>query len=63
MMRWKIAVVGVLVAVAGVAGAGPSAAADGPQNAEQAAVCSKMLGSLLPGLVPTSMVCKINSAG
>ncbi|WP_099899458.1 hypothetical protein [Streptomyces sp. TLI_171] len=54
---------GLVVAVAGVTGAAGSAVAEGVQNEQQAAVCSHLLGSFLPGLVPTSSVCSVNVVG
>ncbi|GAA2745443.1 MULTISPECIES: hypothetical protein [Kitasatospora] len=63
MLRKKFAVLALLIAAAAVAPAAVSAApalADGPKNEKEATVCSKLLGSVLPGLVPTKTVCKVN---
>ncbi len=63
MVRWKLAVAGmVAVVTVGVVGAGV-ASAEGVQNAEQQKVCSKLLGMVFQGLVPTSMVCEVHQAG
>ncbi|MFD8593940.1 hypothetical protein ACFV1L_02940 [Kitasatospora sp. NPDC059646] len=64
MVRWtKLAVVGMVAAVTvGVAGAGV-ASAEGVQNAQQAKVCSKILGLVFQGLVPTETVCEVHQAG
>ncbi|MFJ1755247.1 hypothetical protein [Kitasatospora sp. NPDC088134] len=62
-MRWKRAVLGLVVVVAAVGGTAGTASAEGVTTAEQSAACSKVLGALFPGLVPTSVVCKVNAAG
>jgi len=59
MLRKKFAVL-VLFAAATVASSAVPASADGPKNEKEAAVCSQLLGSVVPGLVPTQTVCTVN---
>ncbi len=59
MVRWKCAVAGLVVVVAGVPGV---AVAEGVQDEQQREVCSRLLEGFLPGLVPTSSVCAVNVA-
>ncbi|WP_104816314.1 hypothetical protein [Kitasatospora sp. MMS16-BH015] len=53
----KLVVLGVVLAASLGLGAGP-AAADGPKNAKESAVCSQVLGALLPK-VPLGAVCAV----
>ncbi|GLW54928.1 hypothetical protein Kpho01_29390 [Kitasatospora phosalacinea] len=63
VVRWKCAVAGLVVVVAGVVGVPGVAVAEGVRDEEQREVCSRLLDGLLPGLVPTSWVCAVNGAG
>ncbi|GAA4850746.1 hypothetical protein [Kitasatospora terrestris] len=61
MLRKKFAVLVLLVAATAVPSSAAPAFADGPKNDQEAAVCSQLLGSVLPGLVPTQEVCTVNT--
>ncbi|RAJ43128.1 hypothetical protein K353_02146 [Kitasatospora sp. SolWspMP-SS2h] len=63
MVRWKCALAGLAVAVAGVVGASGTAGAEGVRDEQQQEVCARLLDGLLPGLVPTSSVCRVNVTG
>ncbi|WP_158585389.1 hypothetical protein [Kitasatospora sp. SolWspMP-SS2h] len=44
-------------------GASGTAGAEGVRDEQQQEVCARLLDGLLPGLVPTSSVCRVNVTG